>query len=90
PPPTPPRNGEGSLLFTPPALSGKGAGGLGWLPEFRDLLSRFDLNAVTIWEEKQSSLSGVLTEQTINSISKAIDELEYDVALNLLNEHSDI
>jgi len=48
------------------------------------------LNAVTIWEEKQSSLSGVLTEQTINSISKAIDELEYDVALNLLNEHSDI
>jgi len=29
PPPAPPRNGEGSLLFTPPALSGKGAGGLG-------------------------------------------------------------
>ena len=28
-PPAPPRNGEGSLLFTPPALSGKGGGGLG-------------------------------------------------------------
>ncbi len=25
----PPRNGEGSLLFTPPSLSGKGVGGLG-------------------------------------------------------------
>ncbi len=86
PPPTPPLKGEGS---SPPSLSGKGAGGLGtgWLPELRDLLGRFDLNAVSIWEEKQSSLSGVLTEQTINSISKAIDELEYDVVLNLLNEH---
>jgi len=31
PPPTPPRNGEGSLKL-PPALSGKGAGGLGKKP----------------------------------------------------------
>jgi len=29
PPPAPPRNGEGSFSVTPPALSGKGDGGLG-------------------------------------------------------------
>jgi len=29
PPPAPPRNGEGSVSVTPPALSGKGGGGLG-------------------------------------------------------------
>jgi len=29
---TPPRNGEGSVYVTPPALSGKGDGGLGRIP----------------------------------------------------------
>jgi len=36
-PPTPPRNGEGSFPVTPPALSGKGAGGLGRKPLPRPL-----------------------------------------------------
>jgi signal transduction histidine kinase/HPt (histidine-containing phosphotransfer) domain-containing protein/AmiR/NasT family two-component response regulator len=78
PAPNPPENKERSSF---------GETDTSWIPEFRDLLGKFDLNAVKIWEEKQSLLSGVLTAQTINSITNAIDELEYDVALNLLHEY---
>ncbi|OQX07498.1 MAG: hypothetical protein BWK80_49420 [Desulfobacteraceae bacterium IS3] len=41
-PPAPPRNGEGSLLYTPPALSGKGDGGLGRMRKV-ELLNPFIL-----------------------------------------------
>ncbi len=34
PPPPPPRNGEGSLMMSPPSLSGKGSGGLGWYSQY--------------------------------------------------------
>ena len=34
PPPAPPLKGEGNLLSAPPALSGKGAGGLGWYSQY--------------------------------------------------------
>ncbi len=47
PPPTPPRNGEGSLLLTPPSLSGKGAGGLGASEEKEDFaLSRIESHLI--------------------------------------------
>jgi len=42
PPPTPPRNGEGSLVFTPPSLSGKGVGGLGQSASFETIRLRSD------------------------------------------------
>ena len=43
PPPTPPRNGEGSSLISPPALSGKGVGGLG---EENFALSRIEAHLI--------------------------------------------
>ena len=42
PPPAPPRNGEGSVSVTPPALSGKGDGGLGRMRKVSDYRSVFD------------------------------------------------
>ena len=56
------------------------------LPRLRVLLEECSVEAVDLWQANQSAFSSILPLQTVHRISMALDNFEFDIALNLLPE----
>ena len=56
------------------------------LPRLRVLLEECSVEAVDLWQANQSAFSSMLPLQTVHRISMALDNFEFDIALNLLPE----
>jgi HPt (histidine-containing phosphotransfer) domain-containing protein len=58
----------------------------GCLPDLRKLLADSNFGATELWEENRSAFAATLSPQTINRITVALNNFDFDAALALLPE----
>ncbi|MEO7150089.1 MAG: response regulator [Burkholderiaceae bacterium] len=57
-----------------------------WLPRLRDLLEQGDTDARELWSAHRDEAAQWLPAQTVQRVERALDNFEFDVALNHLND----
>ena len=60
-----------------------------WLEVFRGLLRQGDVEARALWETHRRSIGERLPLHTVDRISRALDNFDFDTALHLLTETAD-
>ncbi len=56
-----------------------------WIDRFRDLLARSDVEAKALWEAKRAEVLDVMPLQSVQRISVALDQFDFDLALRLVS-----
>ncbi len=56
-----------------------------WIDRFRDLLAHSDVEAKTIWETNRAEVLDVMPLQSVQRISVALDQFDFDLALRLVS-----
>jgi HPt (histidine-containing phosphotransfer) domain-containing protein len=57
---------------------------LSWLRDLRDLLAQGDNEARAVWASHKAKLTGTLDSQTVKDVSNAMENFDFDQALQLL------
>jgi hypothetical protein len=55
-----------------------------WLTELRQLLSEGDVGALRVWREHAQELSSVVSMESYGRVRRALENFEFDVALEAL------
>ncbi|HEY0665143.1 MAG TPA: Hpt domain-containing protein, partial [Gallionella sp.] len=57
------------------------------LPRLKKLLAESNFNATELWEDNRAAFSAALSQQTINRVTVALNNFDFDAALGLLSEN---
>jgi CheY-like chemotaxis protein/HPt (histidine-containing phosphotransfer) domain-containing protein len=57
-----------------------------FLPRLKQLLAESNFTATELWEDNKAALSATLSQQTINRVTVALNNFDFDAALGLLSK----